>query len=173
MVTPRIYVASLSDYNSGILHGKWIDASQDADAINEEIQSMLKESKQDNAEEYAIHDFEGFGAYSVSESEDIETIAALAKALDEHGELILALMSHMGFKDVDEAVGYHEDNYQGEHKSLADWAESFLEDTGTLNEIPENLRRYFDFESYARDAELGGDVFTIELDGDTHVYWSR
>jgi hypothetical protein len=26
---PRIYVASLSDYNNGVLHGRWIDASSD------------------------------------------------------------------------------------------------------------------------------------------------
>lgn len=30
---PRIYVASLSDYNAGTLHGKWIDADQSAEDI--------------------------------------------------------------------------------------------------------------------------------------------
>ena len=38
--TPRIYVASLSDYNAGHLHGRWIDADQDPDAIREEIAAM-------------------------------------------------------------------------------------------------------------------------------------
>jgi len=31
--TPRIYVACLAAYNAGKLHGEWIDADQDAEAI--------------------------------------------------------------------------------------------------------------------------------------------
>ena len=57
--TPRIYVASLSDYNTGRLHGRWIDASQPADAIREEIALMLAESKEPIAKEWAIHDYGG------------------------------------------------------------------------------------------------------------------
>ena len=30
---PRIYVASLSDYNAGRLHGEWIDADQGAEGM--------------------------------------------------------------------------------------------------------------------------------------------
>jgi len=44
--TPRIYVASLADYNAGRLHGCWIDADQSADAIRDEIAQMLAESKE-------------------------------------------------------------------------------------------------------------------------------
>lgn len=39
---PIIYVAYLAAYNSGILHGRLIDAEQDADAIRDEIADMLK-----------------------------------------------------------------------------------------------------------------------------------
>ena len=34
---PKIYVACLAAYNNGILHGRWIDANQDADTIRDEI----------------------------------------------------------------------------------------------------------------------------------------
>jgi len=43
--TPRIYVASLADYNAGRLHGRWIDANQSADSIRDEIAQMLTESE--------------------------------------------------------------------------------------------------------------------------------
>lgn len=46
--SPRIYVASLADYNAGNLHGVWIDADQDPDAIHEEIRAMLRASKYPN-----------------------------------------------------------------------------------------------------------------------------
>lgn len=172
MSTPRIYVASLADYNAGTLHGTWIDATQSADDIRDEIQAMLKASKEPYAEEYAIHDFEGFGSYRLSEYEDLETVADIAEAIEEHGELITELLNHLGTDDPREAIKYHENNYQGEFKTLEDWAERFLEDTGSLQEIPESLRYYFDFEAYARDARLSGDIFEIEFGGALHVYFN-
>ena len=39
--TPRIYVASLADYNSGRLLGRWIDADQPVEDIHREIAEML------------------------------------------------------------------------------------------------------------------------------------
>ncbi|MCG8594183.1 MAG: antirestriction protein ArdA, partial [Kiloniellales bacterium] len=40
--TPRIYVACLAAYNAGHLHGCWIDAIQDAEDIQDDINAMLK-----------------------------------------------------------------------------------------------------------------------------------
>ena len=58
--TPRIYVACLAAYNNGHLHGRWIDANQDPDAIQVEISAMLAASPIADAEEWAIHDYEGY-----------------------------------------------------------------------------------------------------------------
>ncbi len=58
--TPRIYIACLAAYNNGHLHGAWIDADQDADQIRDAIAAMLARSPVEDAEEYAIHDYEGF-----------------------------------------------------------------------------------------------------------------
>ena len=44
--TPRIYVASLADYNAGVLLGRWIDADQGVQAIHDQIDAMLATSKQ-------------------------------------------------------------------------------------------------------------------------------
>ena len=65
-ITPRIYVACLAAYNNGELHGAWIDADQDADAIREEIAVILTTSPEPNAEEWAIHDYEGFGDHKLA-----------------------------------------------------------------------------------------------------------
>ena len=32
--TPKIYVACLAAYNNGFLHGQWIDANQETEAIH-------------------------------------------------------------------------------------------------------------------------------------------
>jgi len=56
----NIYVADLSAYNNGILHGIWINALDEVDEIQDQINAMLEKSPEEYAEEYAIHDYEGF-----------------------------------------------------------------------------------------------------------------
>jgi antirestriction protein len=41
----RFYAACLASYNNGVLHGRWIDASADVDAMQEEVSAMLRDSK--------------------------------------------------------------------------------------------------------------------------------
>lgn len=77
----RIYVASLSDYNAGRLVGDWIDADQEADEIQAEVTAMLATSREQVAEEWAIHDFEGFGSYRISEWESFTRVSLLGRAL--------------------------------------------------------------------------------------------
>ena len=62
---PRIWVGSLSDYNNGVLHGEWIDATQDEAEVYEQIAEMLAASPTtarygDLAEEYGIFDHDNF-----------------------------------------------------------------------------------------------------------------
>ena len=50
-----------------------------------------------------------------------------------------------------------------------EYAESYIEDTGLLNEMPENLRFYFDTEVFARDLLLGGDIAELEVDRTPYI----
>ena len=59
----RIYVADQAAYNAGHLHGVWIDATLELDDIQGQVDAMLAASPVEDAEEYAIHDFEGFDGY--------------------------------------------------------------------------------------------------------------
>ncbi|VAX08024.1 hypothetical protein MNBD_ALPHA03-2006 [hydrothermal vent metagenome] len=52
-----------------------------------------------------------------------------------------------------------------------EYAESYLEDTGLLDQIPENLRFYFDIESFARDMILNGDIIELSFEGADYVVW--
>lgn len=172
---PQIYVACLSSYNEGILHGLWIDADQEPDAIHEEIQQMLEESPaQGIAEEFAIHDYQGFGAARIGEYEALEDISALANLIAEHGEQLASKVWEHADRDLERARQYLEEDYQGSFSDLADWAEDYLDSIGQLREVPESLRQYIDFEAFARDAELGGDIFAIEDENwKVHVFWNH
>jgi antirestriction protein len=169
--SPCIYVACLASYSSGILHGVWIAADQDPADIYAEIRSMLAKSREPFAEEFGIHDYQGFLGYRIDEYEPIENVADIATLIVEHGELGAKLLSQCD--SVADARQAMIDDYQGAFDSPTDWAEQFLEETGELAEVPEQLRPYFDFESYARDAELSGDIFIVETGHQHHVFWSR
>jgi antirestriction protein len=87
-VQPRVYVACLAAYNSGILHGKWIDADQDIDDLWADIAEVLKSSPIPGAEEWAVHDHEYMG--NLGEYPGAERIVAIGQAVAEHGEAYLA-----------------------------------------------------------------------------------
>jgi len=173
VTSPRIYVASLADYNSGRLHGRWIDADQSAHAIREQIGQMLAESKEPIAEEWAIHDYDNFAGLKLSEYEDIDKVAEVAFLIKEHGPLFAALASYFGGTDgIDDARRYMEEGYRGEWDSLEDYAAELAEDCygDVLKALPDFIRYNIDWEAIARDMDLNGDVITFELDGKTHVF---
>lgn len=162
----QIYVSCLAAYNNGYLHGRWIDAHQDAWAIYDDIRDILNTSPISDAEEWAIHDYEGFGSLSLSEYEGIDRVAELAAFVAKHGELGAELVSHFG--DIGQARQAFEESYHGSFESLADYVQSLTEETSP---IPEYLRFYIDWDAMARDAEMSGDVFTVQTaHNEIHVF---
>jgi antirestriction protein len=179
VTTMRIYVASLSDYNAGTLHGAWLDVS-DADTMREEIAAMLAESPAakagDVAEEWAIHDYEGFSPYRVSEHEDLETLAALAEGEEEHGAAFLAWAENDP-SNLDDPSNF-QDAYAGEWDSLTDYVEDYMEQSGAEFKAPEGQwfhpANYVDWDRMAHDLEMSGDVWTAEAEGGgVYVFHNR
>lgn len=184
---PRIYVASLSDYNAGILHGQWLAADVPADVLHEGVAEMLADSPAtkrwgEPAEEWAIHDFEGFGPVHLSEYENLEHVAALAHGITEHGPAFAAYASLIGSIDPDQ-LGEFEDRYQGEHESLLAYGEQLLEDLGIdldrildgTDEFLGPIRNYIhlDVPGWVRDLELSGDISTAASDTGVYVFFNN
>jgi antirestriction protein len=169
---PRIYVACLAAYNSGELHGKWINASQDTDSIFTDIYSMLKSSPEIGAEEWAIHDYEGFGEIKLSEWADIRRVSAIAKLIAEHGDPFCVWYQsqdahHFESEELEEKFS---EQWQGAHDSESAFADNLLEGTGQISELPTWAQNYFDFGSYARDLSLSGDYSFVRHEGQIYVY---
>src|SRR5947209_5812596 len=92
---PRIWVASLADYNNGRLHGRWINAARDESVLQADIDSMLAASPLtaatgEPAEEWAIHDYDGFGSLRIDEHENLGWISQVAKGIARHGPAFAA-----------------------------------------------------------------------------------
>jgi len=164
---PRIYVACLAAYNSGYLHGAWIDAAQEPWAIYDAVRDMLAASPVPDAEEWAIHDYEGFGGVRIEEYTGFERVSEIASFLAEHGEIGAAVLDYYG-GDLAEAREALEDRHLGAYASLADYMQEVTEDTTA---IPQSLRYYVDYQAMARDAELNGDLFTVSTAWDVvHIF---
>ncbi len=167
--TPKIYVACLAAYNSGILHGEWIDATQDLDTIWNELRNALATSPVEDAEEWAIHDYDGFGLTSLSEYESIERVHEIALFIEENEKLGASLIEHF-CGNLDDAKAALE-NYMGCYESLEDYARQTTEET---SEVPEHLAYYIDYEAMGKDIENNGDVFTISTRYDeVHIFLSH
>ena len=165
----NIYVADLAAYNNGILHGVWIDATQELEDIQEAIQIMLAASPEPYAEEWAIHDYDGFGGLGLGEYESIEHVHAIAIFLDEHEGLGAAVLSHW-CADIEQAKKALSEDYHGRFTSLADFAQALTEETTS---IPNSLAFYIDYEKMGRDLEIT-DVYTVTTAHDeVHVFWNR
>lgn len=164
--TAKVYVACLAAYNNGILHGCWIDANQEAQAIHDAIKDMLASSPIANAEEWAIHDYEGFCGLRLSEYESIEKVAEMAAMIEEHGEAWAKFAEYEGIEYA--TLERFEEAYAGEWDSEEDFAEDLASET---MEIPQHLAFYIDYEKLARDLFIN-DYFSAESEN-SKVYVFR
>lgn len=166
--TPRIYVACLASYNAGVLHGKWIDAT-DADEIREAIQNMLSESREPIAEEYAIHDYEGFGSLRLSEFEDIDQVCKLGAMIQEHGAAFAAHADNVGIDHATEES--FQDAYCGEWDSERAYAENLFDEL-YLHEVPDHIAAYIDYDAYARDLFIN-DNYSVGSPEGVYVFYNH
>lgn len=168
--TPRIYVASLSDYNAGRLHGVWIDATDGRTAIVDAIARMLATSREPDAEEWAIHDYENFGPVRLGEYESLDVIARLGEGIATHGP---AFAHYAALVDPDwDQLAQYEDRYMGHWCSMSAYAGDLLDSLGVDTEccVPETLQPYvrIDTEAFARD--LASELAISEGDRGVYVF---
>lgn len=166
---PRIYVACLAAYNNGHLHGVWVDATQDLQAMQDQVNAMLQASPITGAEEHAIHDYDDFGGAFISEYSGLSEVRDIANFLAEHGRLgALTMKETFGDRVSAKAML---DQYAGCYKSV----EAFAEDcAGQWYDIPDRLCFYIDYQLMARNLQLGGDIDVIEEAFEVvHIFWRR
>ncbi|WP_445392399.1 antirestriction protein ArdA [Stenotrophomonas pavanii] len=122
-----------------------------------------------SAEEWAVHDYDDLPA-SWGEYPDLdklcEFVATLEELDDGEQEAFLAYRDH---EHDGVTVDDFRDAYAGQFDSWADFAENLIEEQGVLADVPAELARYFDYESYGRDLRLGGDAY--EASG--FYFWNR
>lgn len=169
--SPQIYVACLSAYNNGFLHGAWIDASEGIEHVRECIKEILSSSPvAEECEEWAIHDFQCFGNYKVDEYHGLEELCEVAQFMKEFDRFPLDVVSYLiddfGIEGAKEKM---EDDFIGEFDSASDLAYHYVEETCLLDGVHKSIAMYFDYEAFGRDLDLNGDVLSFS----GHYFWNR
>lgn len=165
--TPRLYVGTYAKYNSGSLFGRWLDLEDYADK-EDFLKACAELHKDEGDPEFMFQDFEGFPRAMYSESYVSDELFEWLD-LDENDRELLEV--YQNGVDQSGTIEQAREAYAGTYDSAKAWAEDFLESTGALEKIPENLRYYFDYEAYARDAR--GDNYFVEHDGNVWVFYAN
>jgi antirestriction protein len=139
-MSPRIYVADLACYNAGILHGQWVDLDPDAwpegldeDALHARIQEILdegcrlyaRETCSGEHEEWAFHDYEGFGPVEIGEYTSIATILGHLERMGDDPNPYYAWIQANGAHYADD---YDAEKVSGPYESASAWFDDYVSD---------------------------------------------
>ena len=90
----KIYIADLTAYNYGYLHGAWINVSEGVAAMTRCLKDILATSplidSGEEIEEYMIHDWEGFGDLDLTYESDFYKIYQLAELVNKYDGYMLS-----------------------------------------------------------------------------------
>lgn len=159
----KIYLTNLGKYNEGELIGEWVELP----VSQEELQKVFERiGINEEYEEYFITDYE-CDFYEVGEYENLDTLNEIAERIEEldeeEGKVVKALMSELGYT-LDEAIDkVNNGDYRiySDCDNMTDIAYQVVEECGYLNNVPDNVARYFDYESFGRDLGIEGNyIFT-------------
>lgn len=168
----QIWIGDLAAYNEGRLVGRWIDvaefdtASDLQDIINDEILEA-------GHEEFYVGDYSDFP--NMGQYPDLDKVAAIARAMQEEDpEIVMAFVENIGPDYVDDAlVDQINEAYQGTFNDLGDYAYELLSGQGTVSQLQEmGIEGYFDYDSYGRDLDLGGDIWTANVSDGVAIFWN-
>lgn len=137
------YIACLASYNSGILHGAWVDLEvvEDVEDIQECIDWVMATSPDAGAEEYAVHEYSGLPGYLTdSEWPDLAALIEYKEARAEFtgsGELVRLEAFEFLCADRRATVSAEDliDNFCGFYTSGAEYAQDLACETGAINDI--------------------------------------
>lgn len=150
----KIYVTNLSKYNEGALVGEWVNL------LCEGLEEVLDKISNNGKDELFISDYEtDISNLKISEYDDILQLNEIAEEIDNlSDDEVIALQAYLEqYNDIEQAL---EEVRQGNYRiyydcdNMEDVAYQVVNDCGLLDGVPEEVKRYFDYEAYGRDIDI-------------------
>lgn len=155
----KVWVGNLGKYNEGNLVGKWIELPIDEDDLEKVLESIGIDNEE--YEEIFIADYDiPFDSKELGEYTSIERLNEIAERYNDLEEYEKEVFNEISadFK-LDEAFDIVEDGdymIYSNCDDMTDVAYEYVEETGLLDDVPETVAQYFDYESFGRDMEIEG-----------------
>lgn len=157
-MTLRAFITNLGKYNEGELVGQWVDFPCSEDEFEDILQEIGIDGEQ--YEEWFVTDYEcdlSEVAQELGEYVSFDELNAVAEALEVWDDDGVA-EAVIGIWGVDTLMETTPDDYlYFEAYNDEDIGYYYAEEFGILDEVPANLRNYFDYEAYGRDIRLDTD----------------
>ena len=176
----KMAIADLSAYNQGFLIYEWVNLGIDEDELNQSIKRILKigeEACKDGSihEEYFISDVDGEEPFTkVGESTNVYELNKEVAHFNEldlddsQKKCVSFLMSENIVSNLDDAIEKSAEVVIYEDCDFSELSQQIADEIYCLDDYPEFVSNYFDYDALARDLELEG--FYHEMDGDIFYY---
>jgi antirestriction protein len=149
-MTIQIYVGTYAKYNSGSIAGKWIDLEPFAGDRDGFLAACKELHKGEHDPEFMFQDFEGFPREYYSESQLPDALFDWLDLNDDDRKMMAAYSEAVGLMEPSE-IKTAKDAYYGKYDSESDFVEQYVDSTGMLSSLPDNVAQYFDYEKFGRN----------------------
>jgi len=171
----RVYITDLEAYNNGHLVGSWYELPMSKEELTQAVQNELQKGQQvcKHAyihEEYFISDFE-CDYMKIGEYDSLDKLNEIAQKMEELEEnektAVKLMLENYIVNSIDEAIENLDSLICTGESNMEDIAYNYIKESEVLQNIPENLRGYFDYEALGCDMEINGSYFR---DGEG-IFW--
>lgn len=171
----NIALTNLGKYNEGVLDFVWLAlpatkeeiakafdkievSHDDVHYYSNGLGQVANNDYYGEYEEWFITDYEcdylRIGEYD--NLEELNEIAETVEDLDDTEQIIVKALLDEGYS-LEDALDKKDDCYlYSSCDNMTDVAYQYIEETGILDQIPEHLQSYFDYEAYGRDLSFEG-----------------
>lgn len=170
----RIFITNLGKYNEGELIWEWVELPVSEEELKEVLEKIgISDEPDKNGnyyEEYFITDYEtDIEGVEIKEYSNIDELNELAEEIENLGEeeqkaVQAMLLNGCDFKEALENAENGDFTIYYDCNDMTDVAYQVVEEFEYLNDIPENVAMYFDYEAFGRDLGINGTFYYIDGD---------
>lgn len=159
----NVWIGNLKKYNAGELCGVWINMCDDIQDINATIDELTNCGE----DEYIIADYSSSIGLTCNEYANIDSLKELVDSFenlsDQYGDDLNAAIEAMTYfygtgnpDALKDCFNNHEVKFYYDCYTMSDVAFDIIQESGRLEGVPDDIAKYFDYESYGRDLDIEG-----------------
>lgn len=160
---PKVFVSTYAAYNDGRgLEGKWFDLEGFSDKAEfiEAAEAFVSEADP----ELMFADYEAIPNGMIGECWIKPEVWDWLKLDDAERAIVTTYRAGV---DENASIETALEAYAGTYDSELDWAYEYVDNTGLLSDVSEFVSQYFNYEAFARDARLGGNMLFVSNNAST------